>query len=99
MSAHGETRRRAFEAACTLAAEAKRPTLLAIRDRLDGRGGAQAIADGLTTGSTRRASASPSRGSPRSCGPRWWPLGSGEPSGGRALGRGAGSAGGAPGGG
>ncbi|HYN77601.1 MAG TPA: DNA-binding protein, partial [Lamprocystis sp. (in: g-proteobacteria)] len=47
MSAHGETRRRAFEAACTLAAEGKRPTLLAIRDRLDGRGGAQAIADGL----------------------------------------------------
>jgi hypothetical protein len=47
MSAHGETRRRAFEAACTLAAEGKRPTLLAIRDRLDGRGGAQAVADGL----------------------------------------------------
>ena len=47
MSAHGETRRRAFEAACTLAAEGKRPTLLAIRDRLDGRGGQQAITDGL----------------------------------------------------
>jgi hypothetical protein len=47
MSAHGETRRRAFEAACTLAAEGKRPTLRAIRDRLDGRGGAQAIGDGL----------------------------------------------------
>ena len=48
MSAHGETRRRAFEAACTLAAEGQRPTLLAVRERLNGRGGQKAIADGLS---------------------------------------------------
>lgn len=47
MSAHGETRRRAFEAACALAAEGQRPTLLSVRDRLNGRGGQKAIADGL----------------------------------------------------
>ena len=48
MSAHGETRRRAFEAACTLAAEGQRPTLLSVRERLNGRGGQKAIADGLS---------------------------------------------------
>jgi chromosome segregation ATPase len=48
MSAHGETRRRAFEAACALAAEGRRPTLLSVRDRLNGRGGQKAIADGLS---------------------------------------------------
>jgi len=48
MSAHGETRRRAFEAACSLAAEGQRPTLLSVRERLNGRGGQKAIADGLS---------------------------------------------------
>ena len=48
MSAHGETRRRAFEVACTLAAEGQRPTLLSVRERLNGRGGQKAIADGLS---------------------------------------------------
>ena len=48
MSAHGETRRRAFEAACTLAAEGQRPTLQSVRERLNGRGGQKAIADGLS---------------------------------------------------
>jgi chromosome segregation ATPase len=48
MSAHGETRRRAFEAACALAAEGQRPTLLSVRERLNGRGGQKAIADGLS---------------------------------------------------
>jgi chromosome segregation ATPase len=47
MSTHGETRRKAFDAACALAAEGKRPSMLTVRDRLDGRGGQKAIADGL----------------------------------------------------
>lgn len=46
MSSHGETRRLAFEAACTLAAAAQRPTIRSIRAHLGG-GGQQAISDGL----------------------------------------------------
>lgn len=47
MSTHGETRRRAYAAACDLAGEGKRPTLRSIRERLGGLGGQQAIQAGL----------------------------------------------------
>lgn len=38
MSRHGDTRKAAFEAACQLAAAGQRPTVLAVRDRLGGKG-------------------------------------------------------------
>jgi chromosome segregation ATPase len=47
MSAHGETRNRAFQAACQIAASGRRPTLSSVREALDGRGGQQAIQHGL----------------------------------------------------
>jgi len=43
---HGQTRREAYEAACALAAEGKRPSAKAIRERLGG-GGQQALLAGL----------------------------------------------------
>ena len=48
MPAHGETRRRAFDAACAMAPEGQRPTLLSVREHLNVRGGQKAIADGLS---------------------------------------------------
>ncbi len=47
MSAHGATRRRAFEVACALAAIGKRPTIAAVREGLDGKGSQQAIGAGI----------------------------------------------------
>ncbi|WP_236849039.1 DNA-binding protein [Candidatus Thiodictyon syntrophicum] len=47
MSAHGATRQRAFEAACTLAAAGKRPTIAAVREGLGGKGSQQAIGAGI----------------------------------------------------
>ena len=47
MSAHGETRNRAFQAACRIAASGRRPTLSSVREALDGLGGQQAIQQGL----------------------------------------------------
>jgi len=47
MSAHGETRQRAYEAACHLAANGERPSVAAIRRALDGKGGQQAIQQGF----------------------------------------------------
>jgi chromosome segregation ATPase len=47
MTAHGSTRQRAFEAACTLAAAGKRPTIAAVRTGLDGKGSQQAIGAGI----------------------------------------------------
>ena len=43
MSAHGATRQRAFQTACTLAAAGKRPTIAAVREGLGGKGSQQAI--------------------------------------------------------
>jgi len=47
MSAHGATRQRAFQTACTLAAAGKRPTIAAVREGLDGKGSQQAIGAGI----------------------------------------------------
>ncbi|WP_295390632.1 DNA-binding protein [uncultured Thiodictyon sp.] len=47
MSAHGATRQRAFETACTLAAAGKRPTIAAVREGLGGKGSQQAIGAGI----------------------------------------------------
>ncbi|MBK1720049.1 DNA-binding protein [Thiocystis violacea] len=47
MSAHGDTRRRAYAAACALAAAGERPSVAAVRARLEGQGGQQAIQAGL----------------------------------------------------
>ena len=47
MSAHGETRRLAHAAACEIAAKGERPSIAGIREHLGGRGGQQAIIDGL----------------------------------------------------
>ncbi len=47
MSAHGATRQRAFETACTLAAGGKRPTIAAVREGLGGKGSQQAIGAGI----------------------------------------------------
>ena len=47
MSARGETRRLAHAAACEIAAKGQRPSIAAIREHLGGRGGQQAIIDGL----------------------------------------------------
>ncbi len=47
MSSRGETRQRAFTAACELAAAGQRPSIRGIRERLGGGGGQQAIVDGL----------------------------------------------------
>ncbi len=47
MSAHGATRQRAFETACTLAAAGKRPTIAAVREGLGGKGSQQAIGTGI----------------------------------------------------
>ena len=47
MSAHGSTRQRAFETACTLAAAGKRPTIAAVREGLGGKGSQQAIGAGI----------------------------------------------------
>jgi hypothetical protein len=47
MSARGYTRQAAFEAACTLAASGRRPTVETIREAFGGRGGQQAIQQGL----------------------------------------------------
>jgi DNA repair exonuclease SbcCD ATPase subunit len=47
LSAHGETRNRAFQAACQIAASGRRPTLSSVREALDGLGGQQAIQQGL----------------------------------------------------
>lgn len=47
MSSRGETRQRAFTAACELAAAGQRPSIRSIRERLGGGGGQQAIVDGL----------------------------------------------------
>jgi chromosome segregation ATPase len=46
MSAHGQTRRRAYDAACALAARGETPTVAAIKRELAG-GGQQAIQDGF----------------------------------------------------
>lgn len=46
MSSHGQTRRAAYEAACDLAAQGRRPSASAIRERLGG-GGQQALLAGL----------------------------------------------------
>jgi len=46
MGSHGQTRREAYETACALAAEGKRPSAKAIRERLGG-GGQQALLAGL----------------------------------------------------
>jgi len=47
MSAHGATRQRAFQTACTLAAAGKRPTIAAVREGLGGKGSQQAIGAGI----------------------------------------------------
>ena len=47
MGTHGDTRRAAYAAACDLAAAGERPSVAAIRARLAGRGGQQAIQAGL----------------------------------------------------
>lgn len=47
MSAHGDTRKAAFEAACRLAASGERPTVVAVRARLGGKGGQAAIQGGV----------------------------------------------------
>jgi len=47
MSARGETRQKAFQAACHLAARGQRPSVRSIRELLNGAGGQQAIVDGL----------------------------------------------------
>ena len=47
MSTHGDTRRAAFRAACELAAGGERPTVVAVRARLGGKGGQAAIQAGL----------------------------------------------------
>ncbi|WP_295446399.1 DNA-binding protein [uncultured Thiodictyon sp.] len=47
MSAHGATRQRAFETACTLAAAGRRPTIAAVREGLGGKGSQQAIGAGI----------------------------------------------------
>ena len=48
MSTHGDTRKAAFEAACQLAASGERPTVVAVRAKLGGKGGQNAIQAGLT---------------------------------------------------
>jgi hypothetical protein len=48
MSTHGDTRKAAFEAACRLAAAGERPTVVAVRAKLGGKGGQNAIQAGLT---------------------------------------------------
>ena len=53
MTAHGSTRQRAFEAACTLAAAGKRPTIAAVREELGGKGSQQAIGAGLDEAARR----------------------------------------------
>jgi hypothetical protein len=47
MSTHGDTRKAAFEAACRLAAAGERPTVVAVRAKLGGKGGQNAIQAGL----------------------------------------------------
>ena len=47
MSAHGATRQRAFETACSLAAAGRRPTIAAVREGLGGKGSQQAIGAGI----------------------------------------------------
>ncbi|MBK1655884.1 DNA-binding protein [Allochromatium vinosum] len=47
MSTHGDTRKAAFEAACQLAASGERPTVVAVRAQLGGKGGQAAIQAGL----------------------------------------------------
>ncbi|NVZ11272.1 DNA-binding protein [Allochromatium humboldtianum] len=47
MSTHGDTRKAAFEAACELAASGERPTVVAVRAKLGGKGGQNAIQAGL----------------------------------------------------
>ncbi len=47
MTAHGSTRQRAFEAACTLAAAGRRPTIAAVREGLGGKGSQQAVGAGI----------------------------------------------------
>jgi chromosome segregation ATPase len=47
LSTHGDTRRAAFSAACELAAAGERPTVVAVRARLGGKGGQAAIQAGL----------------------------------------------------
>jgi chromosome segregation ATPase len=47
MSTHGDTRKAAFEAACRLAASGERPTVVAVRAKLGGKGGQNAIQAGL----------------------------------------------------
>ena len=47
MSTHGDTRRAAFMAACELAAVGERPTVVAVRAKLGGKGGQAAIQAGV----------------------------------------------------
>lgn len=47
MGAHGDTRTAAFQAACQLAAAGERPTVVAVRAQLGGKGGQAAIQAGL----------------------------------------------------
>ncbi|MBK5962771.1 hypothetical protein CCR95_01310 [Thiocystis minor] len=47
MGTHGDTRRAAFTAACELAAAGERPSVAAVRARLGGRGGQQAVQAGV----------------------------------------------------
>lgn len=47
MTAHGHTRKRAFDAACRLAASGQRPSVTSVRSALGGAGGQQAIQQGL----------------------------------------------------
>ncbi|MTW23162.1 DNA-binding protein [Allochromatium palmeri] len=47
MSTHGDTRKAAFEAACQLAAAGERPTVVAVRTKLGGKGGQAAIQAGV----------------------------------------------------
>ncbi|ADC64121.1 DNA-binding protein [Allochromatium vinosum] len=47
MGAHGDTRTAAFEAACQLAAAGERPTVVAVRAKLGGKGGQNAVQAGL----------------------------------------------------
>lgn len=47
MTAHGHTRKRAFDTACRLAASGQRPSVTSIRSALGGTGGQQAIQQGL----------------------------------------------------
>jgi chromosome segregation ATPase len=47
VSTHGDTRTAAFEAACRLAAAGERPTVVAVRAKLGGTGGQNAIQAGL----------------------------------------------------